>query len=86
MTNNTNQEDEMTQTKTDRIIIKGNGNQAPYGIGEHITDFANTPAGAKKAVRYAKKWYNKPNIWIGEQQYTIDPTPDGAGELKEYPY
>ena len=41
-----------------RITIKGNGNQAPYGIGEIINDFANTPAGLKKAMRAAAYWYN----------------------------
>jgi len=45
-----------------RITIEGNGNQAPYGVGEIINDFADTDAGLKKAMRAAAYWYNPATI------------------------
>jgi hypothetical protein len=45
-----------------RIEVKGNGNQAPYGIGEIMKTFAPTKAGLKKAGYYARNYYNRPTI------------------------
>jgi hypothetical protein len=45
-----------------RITVQGNGNQAPYGIGEVIESYANTPAGLKKAMRHAAYWYNPATV------------------------
>jgi hypothetical protein len=50
------------KTEQKRITIKGNGNQAPYGIGEIIDSFADTAAGLKKAMRRAAYWYNPATI------------------------
>ena len=49
--------------KQRRITVRGNGNQAPYGIGEIIDDFADTPAGLKKAIRRAAYWYNPASVY-----------------------
>ena len=41
-----------------RITVEGTGSQAPYGIGEIIETYRNTPAGIKKAIQHAAYWYN----------------------------
>lgn len=45
-----------------RIQVVGTGLQAPYGIGEIIKDFPASDAGAKKAYKYAARWYNRPRV------------------------
>jgi len=52
-----------------RIVIKGTGSQAPYGIDEIINDFANTPAGLKKAMRAAAYWYSPADIRDADGNY-----------------
>jgi len=58
------EEDKMSKAKAkkDRIKIVGNGNQAPYGIGEIIDTYADTRAGLVKAMRAAVYWYNPATI------------------------
>ena len=51
---------------TKRIQVVGNGNQAPYGIGEIIAVYPNTPLGLKRAMRCAAFWY-KPASVIGAE-------------------
>ena len=46
--------------KGDRIYIMGNGNQAPYGIGEIIEIIP--AAHIKKIMAVYKKYYNSPNL------------------------
>ncbi len=54
----------MENKKNKRVVVIANGNQAPYGIGEIINDFPNTPAGQKKAEKLADKYYNRPEILV----------------------
>lgn len=46
----------------DRVLVKGTGSQAPYGMGEIITSYPNTKAGLKKAMRKAAYWYNPARV------------------------
>jgi hypothetical protein len=46
------------KTTEQKITVSGTGSQAPYGIGEIIAEFKNSPAGLKKAIRKAAYWYN----------------------------
>ena len=42
------------------FIVKSNGNQAPYGIGEIMETFRSL----KSAIKYASKWHNMPKIYV----------------------
>lgn len=50
--------------KSNRIQVRGTGNQAPYGIGEIIEDYPDTKAGLLKAWRHAARWYNKASVTL----------------------
>lgn len=63
-----------------RIKIKGTGSQAPYGIGEIIKTFPDTPAGLKKAIKYARKWYDTPRV-VMPSGSRVDPY---TGEKYDY--
>ena len=45
-----------------RIRVISTGHQAPYGIDEAIETYADTPAGLKKACKYAASWYDSPLV------------------------
>lgn len=60
--------------RNNRITVEGNGQQAPYGIGEIIATYANTPAGLIKAMRRAAYWYNAATVRL----------PDGEKETINY--
>jgi len=58
---------------TKRITVRGTGLQAPYGIGEIITSYCNTPAGRLKALRKAHYWYNPAAVYTPDgQRITIE--------------
>jgi len=57
--------------KTGRVKVVGTGLQSPYGIGETIVDFPDTPAGIKKAMRSAAYWYNAARV-IGSDGERIE--------------
>jgi len=52
-----------------RIQVIGTGNQAGYGIGEIIADYANTNAGCIKAMRKAAYWYTPARILAANDSY-----------------
>ena len=43
-----------------RYFVCGTGSQAPYGIGETIKSFSATPAGLKKAAKFALRFGHSP--------------------------
>jgi len=45
-----------------RVRVISTGNQAPYGIDETIESYANTPAGLRKACKYAASWHDRPLV------------------------
>ena len=45
-----------------RIRVISTGNHAPYGIDETIESYANTPAGLRKACKYAASWHDSPLV------------------------
>ena len=53
------------ETKTARkIVVMGNGQQAPFGVGETIETFPATFAGLIKAIRRAHYWYKAATVVI----------------------
>lgn len=52
------------EIKKRRIEVHGNGQQAPFGIGEIICRFPATYAGLIKAVRKAHYWYNPATVVV----------------------
>jgi len=56
----------------ERIKVVSTGDQAPYGIDEVIETYPNTPAGLKKAIRYALKWWHPPPLVISTTGKRID--------------
>lgn len=55
-----------------RIIVAGTGSQAPYGIGEIIDTYRNTPAGLKKAMRRAAYWHTPAAVMRDGQRVEMD--------------
>lgn len=48
--------------KGDKVVIIGTGEQAPFGIGEIITEIP--AAHHKKVERFISRWYNPPAMEI----------------------